>query len=590
MRLTIYAIFLLLFLFAVGCTDDNSKSSVEDGDMESEQDDEPPILPGDVDLDSLDGDGEITKGEIEESQVKLRQLGDSCYTDDDCEADAFCHFGGDYRYCSRSCKKDSDCPDGYCTGYVLNRFAGTVSNQCLFNKHYQYKEAGETCTSSFQCNSNICIEYEDKKSCSAICETESDCPEGWQCFTRDPGLKPLVDLEEYGFCAPEGYQHNREAGEVCLAHEACKTGFCGLNRTCTTVCKKPSDCPENIPCMVNTDPMSNVTTGYCDASFAGKRATTELCDNAMDCQGGFCLDADINQCTHICEKNEDCPENWSCHAYTKVRGEFSLCVPDDFEFFDPGNLLPANKTQTHCQNYDIFVPDDNNQNWYCSLPCQKDIDCKSLGWDCAPLQIVENGLAIPVCSPSELKGVGESCESNDDCAVQCLEKDGVCTGVCETKEDCPDNYDCLDSLLLGTVGHSQLKLCAPSDTTLGSDFGEQCDYDVFCASGLCSGFYFEDNAMCSVPCMLDDDCFCENCVCVVSGVCTDLLQDGWESGHECTSSRDCNHNGCLLTNGDTGVCTKPCQMNSNCDDLEGDWVCADGNVEAIGSAMVCQPQ
>ena len=107
------------------------------------------------------------------------------------------------------------------------------------------------------------------------------------------------------------------------------------------------------------------------------------CDGAADCNEGYCIQtANGNQCTISCE--EECPFDWECRLYTpSLPDQVYVCVP-------------------------TFVD-------ICK-PCQANTDCWVSGID-----------------------AGETCVEYGPAGY-------FCGGTCETAEECPDGYDCIDSL------------------------------------------------------------------------------------------------------------------------------------------------
>jgi hypothetical protein len=109
-------------------------------------------------------------------------------------------------------------------------------------------------------------------------------------------------------------------------------------------------------------------------------------------------------------------------------------------------------------------------------------------------------------------------------------------------------------------------------------FGDPCDSDSLCASGICSL-----QGYCAEPCKASSDC-------TESGVtCADVLENYGECvsalapmGASCASSVDCAGNQCLSEDGRPSICTRLCETDGSascpagwyCNEYDGRKVCS----------------
>ena len=122
-----------------------------------------------------------------------KQFGEDCATDTDCDSMECATYGS---VCTKTCVYDKECG----AGFVCRARDGKPGDACAKPTG---NTTGQTCTNPAQCASGNCLKRSDTNGdpnaegiCSAHCQTEADCPEGYK-FCHD-----ISDSNGVGFCLP----------------------------------------------------------------------------------------------------------------------------------------------------------------------------------------------------------------------------------------------------------------------------------------------------------------------------------------------------------------------------------------------------
>ncbi len=175
------------------------------------------------------------------------QLGESCFSDEQCDCTLYCQDTGFEQICSKQCSTlTDDCPLGFsCSPYTL----GGTDGACL---PVPCREAGDVCSSAEACCSELCVGISPDAGyfCRDECDTGNPvCPEGLQCVTVDPAT-------QLGACIPE----KLKIGDTCTGDAECGAGYCRSitgepgSYFCTDECASDSDCPCSMRCLTNQEP------------------------------------------------------------------------------------------------------------------------------------------------------------------------------------------------------------------------------------------------------------------------------------------------------------------------------------------------
>lgn len=218
-----------------------------------------------------------------------------------CALGASCVEDSGNPLCFRSCSDDSGCRDGY------QCWRGTCRPDCTGNAE---------CGMDSVCESGMCS--------GAECETNAQCGTGTECIgsrcvpvlTPDGGVPDAnqPDIPPVGCGACDGVCE----GDVCLPGcvDRASCGSTGL------VCAP-----------VSVDDDADGTPDRAVAACIDSRPAEEFlggaCANDSACESSTCY---RNQCTEICDGDDDCLPGHTCRAVVEAGLTFQACWYDD-----PGN-------------------------------------------------------------------------------------------------------------------------------------------------------------------------------------------------------------------------------------------------------------
>lgn len=358
-----------------------------------------------------------------------------CRGPGDCSGSALCvgypDGGG---YCATPCRSDADCGGDRCLntsgGPLCIRFDGgtpscaggtsgcTNDSQCApteicsggscVPRPTTGNDLGEACSSDDECRSGLCLGGMCTQSCDWLSPTS--CPSGFYC---DADSSTSCSS---GYCVAGG-AGSGALGASCASDTECASLFCDRG-ICTTPCVPGGTvgCAEGYTCQAGT-----LT---CRGSCQRGRELGDACDVNPDCISLTCATrGDDSFCTQPCDDATPCPDGFTCTA----AGNQSVCVPD------AGGLDDACTTDADCLS---GICTTENGASYCTRGC--DPPCPQ-GFECG-----ESETDTDVCIRSE-RGIGQDCDSNDDCASQLCIVDGMSTYCSErcTEEMCPSGFECV---------------------------------------------------------------------------------------------------------------------------------------------------
>ncbi|HJL17223.1 MAG TPA: S1 family peptidase [Sandaracinaceae bacterium LLY-WYZ-13_1] len=252
-------------------------------------------------------------------------------------------------------------------------------------------------------------------------------------------------------------------GEPCAESSECVGGLCEdtpVGRLCTSVCdplRPAQGCGPGFYCA------GSGCTGHCVPGETGALAPGSGCEADTDCQTLFCRDpGDGRQrCLEPCEGDEGlCLADEVC---TGGPGACGACVAADIVVGRRGLGEPC-ETDGECR--DDMVCHDNAGVLACASACEGADDCPER-FEC------REGL----CILDQRQGVGGVCASNADCGDGICAAQGErrwCTAPCESADECPDGFDCVDA--------GGARVCAPAS---GLE-GDSCTENADCVSNLCA--------------------------------------------------------------------------------------------------------
>lgn len=207
-----------------------------------------------------------------------KDLGQPCQSSLDCKQTPkmYCvSVPGKGYLCASMCDlTKNDCATGYtCTNSNIGGLCipGTSTNPPPPPPPTK-KALGETCTTSTDCQSNLCAQTGAGMVCVQYCnDTDNFCPTGFKCVPAGNMKVCIADASQPPPPQPGAL------GSSCTTHEDCDSKLCGAdasgNRFCTQLC----------------DPAAGCAAGFdCVPAGGGQYACSPSATNPADGGGGGC--------------------------------------------------------------------------------------------------------------------------------------------------------------------------------------------------------------------------------------------------------------------------------------------------------------
>lgn len=436
----------------------------------------------------------------------------ACVGDSDCPSPTYCIPDADCLFVCRelvtpppgnTCQNDADCTGGKVCGLAVDG-AGTGWESRCFEPLNCAAATGEACdlAAGDRCETGICTQ---EGYCSPVCAGDYDCPEDFLCDELQLPLPSGGDAPFRG-CAPEDLVKG-EVGEPCPNGDAdCKSGLCLVDQPgephpfCTMECTPgAAECPDSFDCRQSpvdqrilcqpsltggactTDldcPQGEVCTldrdigiTMCIQPVAGGGLPGEPCSEFAPCENDLCLPQGF--CGAMCAAAADCPAGFICdyvEVYLGNDAYAKMCTPD------PGSMLP----------------------------CQRDGDCPTDEVCGLQLNPWGTGLEGRCTSAGPGGGAGTTCSQGYECENFFCTSEYVCTTLCITDADCPQDWACFDVSVADPQGaFHTVPACIETGTV---PLGNPCPHgDIDCQSGLFC-YHADTESYCSKECTIDDDC------------------------------------------------------------------------------------
>ncbi len=388
------------------------------------------------------------------------------------------HQLGGSNFCSSSCDRATDNPEGDATGICLAagpKNAGRLSGARLAKCD---PSAAVPCAQTeMSCLRTDLIKNEGVCTTVSSCKANSDCrdPVRAVCmgellretYTKGPDLKA-----DHTYCLQAGCRERRTAcspGETCMRDVLPRESY--PPDICVPNCDANHNCPPNYFCY--PDVYSRVSPPICIPGLMGLR-----CRTRMDCLFGDCKEtgAGFNVCTVSCADDNDCAKFDSIHG-TFFCNDQKLCAgPRAFR----GSLCYANDD---CHTGEICARlAADSRSGQCLFPCGADGRCPvaygGVPHTCLPQIALAGG---KVCWPGSF---AQYCDPSvtDQCIrpLSCRKVPGsypACTILCESDDDCQKERVTRDGWCLKTEATSVCVAPRKDDAA--------CDRDVQCESKKC---------------------------------------------------------------------------------------------------------
>ena len=294
--------------------------------------------------------------------------------------------------------------------------------------------AGSACDNGDDCNDGFCIQTDDGKKCTVVCQDE--CPFDWACVLHGPSLPDTIYLcqpQQLNLCRPcttnaDCWGNQSDGGEKCIPAGPAGN-FCGAP------CESDEDCPGDYQC-----------------------------DDAQDITG-----ADVKQCvrtTAECECKQwyaDLGAATDCY----IENSWGLCV---------GQRKCGEAVLTTCSAQEPSQEACNGKDDNCDGLVDEELSgggcpITNQHGTCPGLEMCDNGVLLcqgEAAAPELCDGLDNDCDSDVDETFQDTDGDGVA--------------DCLESDIDGDGTPDVLDNCPatpnPGQEDLDVDTtGDACDPD-----------------------------------------------------------------------------------------------------------------
>lgn len=408
----------------------------------------------------------------------------------------------------QDCKGNADCPDGEtCTYYVTPQeelYKVCVTENC--------DPDGDACTlpgglcgqGMDPCWGDLCLTGGGDGWCSALCETNEDCPDGMMC-----GGLSVSETLVTGACIED---NTCESGDDCDGEQVCMPFIGPDEQSLVGGCDDPAgDLPVGSECDDQANPNELPPAETCAAFYCIYGHCTEVCAADVNCPDSMVCgqitfglpsggSASIPMCQWMegsltaCDGNGDCPDGEYCTFYVDMDDVIQKnCVTDNCdpagESCQPPGSSPCGTGEDPCYgNLCLTTGTDS----FCSAVCEIDEDCPQ-GMLCGQMQVADDQ-TTGVCI------VDNTCESTDDCV-----NDTICIPFMGADEQ---------SLVGGCADPA-------GDLALGAECDDQADPDTLPDAETCAGFYCI-NGHCTEVCASDANC--------VAGMVCSMVTFGLQSG------------------------------------------------------------
>lgn len=413
-----------------------------------------------------------------------------CEDDRDCPAERYCAADvGDNGTC-QDCTDASHCAEGQvcaegtcrdgcseaepgCPGLQICDIPNAVCVRCLEDANCELGNICEAqecipgCRSNRDCpDAEVCIDDVCQQGCTAA--PDDSCPAGTHC---GPEATCIVGCNgDDGQCGANQICEGNTCVEVCISSDECGANEVCFDNECVAGCASQDDCDTGVcdaetgeigacrECLVDDDCPVLFGTAVCVQDL-------QVCRTACT-DNGFCLGAVCDTTTDLCVEclsDDDCNGDNECDLVQQA------CVPRD---------LPAAPYCGPCDGDDdctdglcVNLPAGNfgQTERVCGQNCGTLGECPQ-GTSCQFVE--ENGVVVAQqCVPeSSAQGVtsctayrntvdGTACSFTQACGPEgapfngvCVLEGGtgICTMACNVSDDCPSDFACTGSPVIGS--------------------------------------------------------------------------------------------------------------------------------------------
>ncbi len=404
------------------------------------------------------------------------KLGGACSVTKDCSTGLFCQPFGNDSFCAQNCTTtQQNCPSGFtCYGYQN----GGGSGACLPSQGQTTapsKNPGDTCASSAECTTLMCLSGVCRVKCSVNSPTECNAASEQCAKLPTGGIGACVPKDKAPDLKPLGA--DCQTPDECQSQTCLKTDVMAANGTCRLKCAGKGTCAAGFACVMQAEGFQACLPG------SEKMPTGSACTVDGDCVSGKCISnaAGVGFCSQPCDvaNSGSCPCGMSCAPL--MAG--NLCFPGKkVACVDKGGPCTAD---AECSGGGVCG------GGACKPGCNVLTGQGNCGsGEACTRRSVDN--ASGECSAAGTKILGDACTSDAECKSAFCDKDVTAGGALRCQTPCDPTQDtCGTGLACNALG-THLGACfvlsavtAPADAggTPGAVYVQQSGKSSGCSAG-----------------------------------------------------------------------------------------------------------
>lgn len=190
-------------------------------------------------------------------------------------------------------------------GFLLLAVVSCVGQACLSGEEFTTEtpivaDLGALCSFHSDCQVACLMGHQHQaKYCTSNCSSETLCPAGYHCASRqEVGPVCVMVRCDDGDACPDGFTCDDEEG-VCVPP--------------AVACSSDDDCPGAIACVQGSCAATCDATSACKANYRCSGHVCVECVGAIDCRDNFaCMSG---QCSLGCVVEADCRTGYDCVAH-----------------------------------------------------------------------------------------------------------------------------------------------------------------------------------------------------------------------------------------------------------------------------------
>lgn len=369
-------------------------------------------------------------------------LGGACSVTKDCTTSLFCQPFGNSSFCAQYCTTSKqDCPSGFtCYGYQN----GNGQGACLPSQGQTTtptKNAGDTCASSAECKTLMCLSGVCRVKCTVNTPTECNATTEQCAKLPTGGIGACVPKDKTPAKLPLGAEC--QDGAECESLTCLKTDLQATVGNCRLKCKGKGSCADGFACVMQAEGFEACLPG------SDKMPAGSACASDSECVSGKCISNKGAQfCSQTCQVDNaaSCPCGMSC----AVLPSGNLCFPgQNVACVDKGGACTAD---SECAAGGLCADGT------CHASCNVVTGQNNCGAGEACQRTVAD-TTVGRCSAAGAGQLGAACASDSECKSLFCEKDVTQGGAMRCQTPCnPAQDECGPGLACNATG-TQVGAC-----------------------------------------------------------------------------------------------------------------------------------